>query len=320
MQMQGHRYVICAIVALASASLVVGMDMYALDEGGQSTQFVGKSPDELSKSVIRGRHGERGWRGHHGSRGKRGEIGLTGNMGPPGATGAAGPAGTSITPCIGSACGSDSVSITLTAQNINSSPTLQLAPLYLGTPASQASAVAQGSPFYFTPYVAGTAPTGASYTILSTGSYRLYYGLVGVPNAWLYNGLVNTLTGAPQGACWICIQIDHGGTGTLTQIGAVPLAATWTSNVMPDPTQTNLWNFTNLLVGFGQVWTQLQQNDVVTLQIMLATPPPNPTTSIPQLYIGPNNITYPSKTAPPIPAGGMSIARGPTLTIIKTAD
>jgi hypothetical protein len=182
--------------------------------------------------------------------------------------------------------------------------------LYNGTP-TQSSAFANGYPFYFTPYVAGSTPTGASFTIIASGTYRLYYGLVGVPSSAL-SGLIEDLY---HNTCWLCIQIDHGGTGTsLTQIGAVPLTFTHTNNVMPPQTLSPVPGYF-YLAGFGQVWTHLDTNDIVTLQIMLAT---GSVAATQILYIGPTNISYPTSTASP--GGGTGIAGGPTLSIMKIAD
>jgi hypothetical protein len=82
----------------------------------------------------------------------------------------------------------------------------------------------------------------------------------------------------------------------------------------PLPTALGL----DYLAGFGQVWTQLNAHDIVTLQLMLASSSTYTSLSSQILYIGPTNISYPTPSKNP--TGGTGIARGPTLTIMKIAD
>jgi hypothetical protein len=172
-------------------------------------------------------------------------------------------------------------------------------PLYNGTPTATS-----GYPFYFTPYVAGTTPSGASYTINQAGTYLLQYGLVGVPDMNLANCFYTSSGAANTALCWIGIQINRSTDPTYPkQVGAVPVGPTWTNNTMTSPSTISTW----VLTGFGQIIYQLQQGDIVTLQLLLATP-----SAVGNLYIGPVNITYPSSPSTPI-------APGPMLSITQVA-
>jgi hypothetical protein len=318
MRMNGHRYMVRAILTLVSMTLMLGVDLHAQKEESGRNQFVGKSRDEGSKGFLPGWHGHRG---KHGRKGREGKHGLQGHPGPtgfsgaPGATGATGATG--VTPCvIGSAYGdsqNDTPLAIQAASNTSTTPALCLAPLYTGSPTLPVA-----DPFYFTPYVpaTGTTPaTGASYTITRSGTYLLQYGLEAVPSNNLVVGLKNT-TASKAGVCWMCIQVAHqSGTGTiLEQVGAVPLSLLNTNNNMvPAPSPLSPYS----LSGFGQIYIQLDATDVVTLQIMVTAN----TTTYPNsiLYVGGTTIMYPSPTTSPVSAG-TPVGRGPTLTIMKIAD
>ena len=319
--MNVHRHMARVILAFASIALMMGVDTYAQTEEGKSPPR-GETHHGLAKVFL---HGHRGDEGSHGHRGNRGKRGFPGPRGPIGPTGTTGPAG--HTPfVIGSAYGdrqNDPPIAFIAIDNTLPNPTLQLAPLFNGTPLLPAT----NDPFYFTPYVPGTGSnppltaTGASYTITEAGTYLFQYGLEGVPSSDLVSSfLITEATPVRNSACWICIQINRG--GALLQIGAVPLTLTWTeSNMQPTQTYQSQW----IVAGFGQVWTPLEVGDIVTLQIMLTSDvnPYTPESTVPNpiLYVGPTNLMYPSPSVMNgIVTPGTPVARGPTLTIMKIAD
>ncbi len=226
-----------------------------------------------------------------GTTGATGATGSTGFTGPTGAgsTGPTGPTGDTGANLIGAAFGpaiQDEV-VSISSQAFSSTATTQTAPLLHPF-------VPSGAPFTF---------ASNAFTITAAGPYHLEYGLVGVPNAALSTELRATLTAAtpPTVALWIAIRVQRSG-GATAYYGAVPLSLTLTRN-------TDIFTglSQDICAGFGQIDINLNQGDVVTLEIFLASASPTNES----LEISSTNITYPSLNT----SLASQIARGPTLLI-----
>ncbi len=255
----------------------------------------------------RGPAGEAGPKGEKGDAGPAGQKGAKGEKGKQGEIGPQGPKGDSSV-CIGAAYsseGKEATPVRIPAHTPLTATTLCPAPLFNGFP----QAPAAGSPFEFSPYVSqadSAAATPGYFTIHPSGGghYLLQYTLSGIPTTQLLADFiaVGGPVMEPKASLWMAVQIVRGDASFL--LGAEPLTLTHT--LSNGGGEGSSWFFT----GFGQVFTELQDGDKVTLQIFLATTEQDVTSK--ELIISSHNILFPSGRAK-----GKPLSRGATLTVMK---
>ena len=226
--------------------------------------------------------GPRGPRGHRGKRGHRGYKGATGVAGQIGATG---PAGSTV---IAMAQQFSPSVVGVTGPTFTGADELQLIPIG----STGGSYTTSGSDISFD-------PTTSSFTVNTSGTYLLRYGMVGFPNGNFENRSLLTTAGEAIGSTVIAYitPVVTRGSETIPVGGAefVIGASTKSGTDVRDH---------NVMSAFGQCLFVLQAGDVVDLELYLNATPQ--TTGVPALYT--NNNLF-NSTFNMCPGGTLSIEK-----------
>ena len=209
---------------------------------------------------IKGDHrGPRGPRGHRGKKGHRGHKGVTGAAGQ---TGAVGPAGSTVVAMAQQFAPSV---VGVTGPSFSAADSLQLIPIG----STGGSYATSGSDITFD-------PTTSRFTVHSSGTYLLRYGMVGFPNDDFERNLLVLTTESVVIASRVIAYI----TPVVTR-GSETIPVGGAEFVVGGSTKSGTgFQDHNVMSAFGQCLFVLQAGDVVDLELYLNGTPQSEITPV----------------------------------------